>query len=54
MLAFPHTYQQLCAKLNDSEIFVATFGRHRAITVRTFLTLLKMAVIQFTAASKHE
>ena len=38
MLAFAQTYQQLCAKLNDSEIFVVDFGTHRATMRGIFLT----------------
>jgi hypothetical protein len=40
MVSFAQTYQHMCAKLNESEIIGATFGRDRAIRVRTSLALL--------------
>jgi hypothetical protein len=47
MLAFAQTYQQLCAKLNDREIFVVDFGMRRA-TMRAFFDRLRTPVIQFS------
>jgi hypothetical protein len=46
MLAFAQAYQQLCAKLNDSEIFDVDFGRRRA-TMRRIFDHLRIPVIQF-------
>jgi hypothetical protein len=54
VLCFPQTYQHLCAKLNESEIFVATFGRHRAIRVLTFFDASLNGGDTVTAASKNE
>jgi hypothetical protein len=48
MVGFAQTYQQLCAKLNDSEIFVIAFGRHRATRARGFFDPLQTPVVQFT------
>jgi len=48
MLGFAQAYQQLCAKLNHSEIFVIAFGMHRATRARGFFDPLQTPVIQFT------
>jgi hypothetical protein len=46
---FPQTYQHFCAKLNDSEIFVMSFGKSRAIVRSAFFDALRMAMIQCSA-----
>jgi hypothetical protein len=48
MVGFAQPYQQLCAKLNDSEIFAIAFGRHRATRARHFFDRLQTPVVQFS------
>jgi hypothetical protein len=48
MVSFAQSYQQLCAKLNDSEIFAIAFGRHRAARARHSFDPLQTPVVQFS------